>query len=171
LRGKDVLARVTNEVTFDLQELVQPAQFIPESMPAFQVVEVLKGAFGNLALVIDEYGGMLGMVTLFDVMEAIVGGISRRGEPVEPEAVQREDGSWLVEGMMRIDAFKKLFDVDELPEEDRAGYQTVGGFMMTQIGAVPTAGQNFDCCGLRFEVVDMDGLRVDKILVSKIPPA
>ncbi len=167
LRGKDILARMTNGKQVDLREQIQPAQFIPESMPAFEVVEVLKGASGNLALVIDEYGGLLGMVTLFDVMEAIVGGISERGEPVVPEAVQREDGSWLVEGMMRIDEFKKLFDIDELPEEARAGYQTVGGFVMTMIGEVPRAGQHFECCGWRFEVLDMDGMRVDKVLVAK----
>ncbi len=167
LRGKDVLARVTDEVTVQLRELIQPAVFIPESMPAFEVLELLKGANGNLVLVIDEYGGMLGMVTLFDVMEAIVGGISERGEPVVPEAQQREDGSWLVEGMMRIDEFKKLFDIDELPEEARAGYQTVGGFVMTMIGSVPQAGQTFECCGWKYEVLDMDGMRVDKVLVSK----
>lgn len=167
LRGKDILARVTDGKQVELREMIQPAQFIPESMPAFEVVELLKGASGNLALVIDEYGGMLGMVTLFDVMEAIVGGISERGEPVVPEAIQREDGSWLVEGMMRIDEFKKLFDIDELPEETRAGYQTVGGFVMTIIGAVPQPGQHFDCCGWRYEVLDMDGMRVDKVLVGK----
>jgi magnesium and cobalt exporter, CNNM family len=167
LRGKDVLARITDGLKVDLREMIQPARFIPESMPAFEVLELLKGASGNLALVIDEFGGLVGMVTLFDVMEAIVGGISERGEPVVPEALQREDGSWLVEGMMRIDEFKKLFDIDELPEESRAGYQTVGGFIMTMIGAVPQPGQHFECCGWRYEVLDMDGLRVDKVLVSK----
>lgn len=168
LRGKDVLARVTDGEVVDLREGIQPALFIPESMPAFEVLELLKGAYGNLALVIDEYGGLLGMVTLFDVMEAIVGGISERGEPVIPEAVQREDGTWLVEGMMRIDEFKKLFDIDELPEESRAGYQTVGGFVMTMIGSVPQAGQMFESSGWKYEVLDMDGMRVDKVLVSKI---
>ena len=93
LRSKDLLARTTDRVPFDLQDLVQPAQFIPESMPAFQALDVLKNAAGNLALVIDEYGGVQGMVTLFDVMEAMVGGISERGEPVVPQAVQRDDGS------------------------------------------------------------------------------
>ncbi len=167
LRGKDVLARITDGKQVELAELIQPARFIPESMPAFEVVELLRGASGNLALVIDEFGGLVGMVTLFDVMEAIVGGISKRGEPVVPEAIQREDGSWLVEGMMRIDEFKKLFDIDELPEEARAGYQTVGGFVMTMIGAVPHEGQRFECCGWKYEVLDMDGLRVDKVLVIK----
>jgi putative hemolysin len=136
-------------------------------MPAFQVLEVLRSSSGNLALVMDEFGGTVGMVTLFDVMEAMVGGISERGEPVVPEAVQRDDGSWLVEGMMRIDAFKDLLEIDYLPDEERAGFQTVGGFMMTAFGSIPGTGQYFTCCGWRFEVMDMDGRRVDKVLVSR----
>lgn len=167
LRAKDLLARLQDNVAVDIRSIILPVEYVPESMPAFQVLEVLRSASGNLSLVIDEFGGTVGMVTLFDVMEAMVGGISERGEPVSPEAVQREDGSWLVEGMMRIDAFKDLFNIDVLPDEDRAGYQTLGGFVMAQIGAVPTTGEVFTCCGMRFEVMDMDGLRVDKVLVGK----
>jgi len=167
LRAKDLLGQLRQGEAV-LTELIQPAQFVPESMPAFEVLEVLKSAAGNLALVIDEYGGVIGLITLFDVMEAMVGDISLQGEQVQPEAVLREDGSWLVEGMMRIDEFKDLIDIDELPGEDRAGYQTVGGFVMAQIGNVPTVGEKFECCGWRFEVMDMDGLRVDKILAEKI---
>ncbi len=166
LRAKDLLARLQDNVPVDIRSIILPAEYVPESMPAFQVLEVLRSASGNLALVIDEFGGTVGMVTLFDVMEAMVGGISERGEPVAPEAVQREDGTWLVEGMMRIDAFKDLFDIDVLPGEERAGYQTLGGFVMAQIGAVPTAGEVFTCCGFKYEVMDMDGLRVDKVLVT-----
>jgi putative hemolysin len=167
LRAKDLLGQLRQGEAV-LTELIQPAQFVPESMPAFEVLEVLKSAAGNLALVIDEYGGVIGLITLFDVMEAMVGYISLQGEQVQPEAVLREDGSWLVEGMMRIDEFKDLIDIDELPGEDRAGFQTVGGFVMAQIGNVPTVGEKFECCGWRFEVMDMDGLRVDKILAEKI---
>jgi putative hemolysin len=168
LRSKDLLARVADGVEVSLYDVLLPAQFVPETMPAFQVLELLRGANGNLALVMDEFGGMLGIVTLFDVMEAMVGAISERGEPVVPDAVQREDGSWLVEGMMRIDTFKDLLDLDQLPGEDRAGYQTVGGFIMAQIGSVPEAGQHFVVSDMRFEVLDMDGMRVDKILVSPV---
>ncbi len=167
LRARDLLACVAEGGELKLTDLIQPVEFVPESMMAFQVLELLRTASGNLVMVIDEFGGLVGMITLFDVMAAMVGGISERGEPVQPEAVQREDGSWLVEGMMRIDQFKRLLDLNELPGEDRAGYQTVGGFMMAEIGAVPYAGQSFECCGWKFEVVDMDGLRVDKILVRQ----
>jgi putative hemolysin len=167
LRAKDLVARAAGGAEPNLTDLIQPVQFVPESMMAFQVLELLRTASGNLVLVIDEYGGPVGIVTLFDVMAAMVGSISVRGEPVEPEAIQREDGSWLVEGMMRIDDFKRLFDMDDLPDEDRAGYQTVGGFVMAQAGAVPRSGESFTCNDWKFEVLDMDGLRVDKILVSK----
>jgi putative hemolysin len=168
LRAKDLLARMADGIEPNLLDLVSSPHFIPESMPIYEVLEVLRSSTGNLALVIDEYGGVLGIITLFDVMQALIGGISERGEPFEPEAVQREDGSWLIEGMMRIDEFKDLLHLDRLPEEDRAGYQTVGGFMMTVMGAVPRAGEYFDGEGWRFEVIDMDGLRVDKILARKV---
>ncbi len=109
------------------------------------------------------------MVTLTDVLEAIVGDIAIAGQPNEPEAVQREDGSWLFDGMIQIDEFKDILDVDHLPEEDRAGYQTLGGFMMSQIGSIPAVGEHFEWNKWRFEVVDMDGHRVDKVLVSPLP--
>ncbi len=168
LRAKDLLAAL-RKGDANIMDLIQPAHFVPESMPAFEVLEVLKAASGNLALVIDEFGGVIGLITLFDVMEAIVGDISFQGEQVLPEAVLREDGTWLIEGMMRIDEFKDLLDVEVLPDEDRAGYQTVGGFVMAQVGNVPSVGEKFECQGWRFEVLDMDGLRVDKILAEKLP--
>jgi putative hemolysin len=146
---------------------VQPALFVPVSTTALKLLEQLRSASGNLALVMDEYGGQVGMVTLFDVMESIVGDISVYGGPIEPMAVQREDGSWLVDGMMPVDQFKELLDVDELPEEERIGYQTVAGFMLSQIGAIPQPGVHFVGEIYRYEVMDMDGLRIDKVLVIK----
>jgi putative hemolysin len=84
--------------------------------------------------------------------------------------VQREDGSWLLDGLLAIDEFKDLLDLDSLPEEDRVGYQTLGGFVMSQIGSIPATGQHFEWADFRFEVMDMDGRRVDKILVTPIKP-
>jgi putative hemolysin len=119
---------------------------------------------------LDEYGGLLGMVTLFDILTAIVGEIPGQGEDFEPEAVQREDGSWLLDGLLDIDQLKEILAVTELPEEERIGYQTLGGFVMSQLGTVPAAGQTFEWNGIRFEILDMDGRRVDKVLVSRVPP-
>ena len=166
VRSKDLLAAL-RENQEDWHQLVQPALFVPVSTTALKLLEQLRSASGNLALVMDEYSGLVGMVTLFDVMESIVGDISVRGGPVEPMAVQRDDGSWLVDGMMPVDQFKELIDVDELPEEERIGYQTVAGFMLAQIGAIPHPGVHFDGGEYHYEVMDMDGLRIDKVLVIK----
>jgi len=121
------------------------------------------------ALVIDEYGGVLGLVTLFDVLEAIVGELPASDEPSEPEVVRREDGSYLLDGMLPIDELKDLFDLDDLPEEEKIGYQTLGGFILNQLGHIPNSGQHFQYQNLTFEVVDMDGRRVDKVLVTVLP--
>jgi putative hemolysin len=99
-------------------------------------------------------------------MEALVGDFPVAGQAASARAVRRDDGSWLIDGLMLIDEFKELFRLESLPEEQRAGYQTLGGFVMSQMGAIPAAGQHFEAAGLRFEVVDMDERRVDKVLVS-----
>lgn len=172
LRSKDLLARIADGVydddpNPDLRPLIQPVLFVPESMLAFDLLENLRATGGKLALVIDEYGGLQGLVTLFDLMEAIVGMLPEAGDNSGPEAVKREDGSWLIDGGMNIVEFKDLLGLRNLPNEDRAGYQTVAGFVLAQLGAIPTVGQGFDMDNFKFEVMDMDGLRVDKILVQK----
>jgi putative hemolysin len=168
LRAKDYLARVADGQPLDLNELIQPAIFVPDSMPAFDLLEELRTSNQKLALIIDEYGGMQGMVSLYDLMEAIVGAIPDAGQSSDPPAIQRDDGSWLLDGMLNISEFKELLDLDELPGEDLAGYQTVGGFVLAQLGEIPRPGMNFETTGYRFEVLDMDGLRVDKVMASKL---
>lgn len=169
LASKDLLTQQLAGRNIDLRTLATPALFVPDSTPALKMLEEFKNSGAQLALVIDEYGGLQGMVTLTDVLEAIVGEIATAGEPNEPEAVLREDGSWLFDGMIQIDEFKETLNIDHLPEEDHAGYQTLGGFMMSQMGSIPTAGEHFEWDQWRFEVVDMDGHRVDKVLVSPLP--
>ncbi len=166
VRAKDLLGMIHDRAV-DLRALAQPALFIPESTTALKLLDQLRTASGNLALVMDEFGGLLGMVTLFDVMEAIVGEISVLGRAVEPLATQREDGSWLIDGALPVDRFKELLGVDALPDEERVGYQTVAGFMLARLGAIPRPGEHFEWGAFHFEVVDMDGLRVDKVLVDK----
>jgi putative hemolysin len=115
--------------------------------------------------VTDEYGGVQGLVTHNDILETIAGAVpSSEGD--EPQAVRREDGSWLLDGLLDIERFKEVFDLDALPDEVHGGYQTVGGFVMSQVDSIPAVGQRFEWGGLRFEVVDMDGRRVDKVLVT-----
>ena len=169
LRAKDFLEKLVAGEPFEIRDLLVPPLFVPDSMSALKVLELIKVAGVHEALVIDEYGGLLGMVTLYDVLKAIVGDIPGPGDDTEPEAVQREDGSWLLDGLLDIVDLKDILDVDELPDEDRIGFQTLGGFVMSQVGSIPTSGHSFDWNGYKFEILDMDGRRVDKVLVSKKP--
>jgi putative hemolysin len=100
-----------------------------------------------------------------------VGDIPLNNEDKDQEAVQREDGSWLFDGMIAIDELKEILDIDRFPDESRAGFQTLSGLIMSQIGAIPKTGQFFTLGNHRFEVVDMDGHRVDRVLVNTLPPA
>jgi putative hemolysin len=119
-----------------------------------------------LALVLDERGNIEGLVTLTDVLEALVGDVPDADAPAEePSIVQREDGSWLVDGMLAADELKVRLGLRKLPREEEADYLTVGGMVMDTLGRIPAAGAHFEWEGYSFEVVDMDGRRVDKVLV------
>ena len=169
LNAKDFLAKMVAGEPFDAGDLLQTPLFIPDSMSALKVLEMIRIASVHEALVIDEYGGLLGMVTLYDVLRAIVGDLPGPDDDEEPQVVQREDGSWLIDGLLSIDDFKELTEIDKLTGEDRIGYQTVAGFILSYLGNIPQAGQSFDWKNLHFEIIDMDGRRIDKVLVSTLP--
>jgi putative hemolysin len=170
LMTKDLLHKSLHEHPVDLEPLLRPAVFVPESMPALKVLEKFKETGLSVALVIDEYGGLIGMVTQVDILKSIVGDIPSAGGQDDRAAVMRPDGSWLLDGLMRIDELKPLLEISELPDEERVGFQTLGGFIMSQFDTIPTTGQTLECCNWRFEVVDMDGRRVDKVLVTPLRP-
>ena len=165
--AKDLLAQCLAGGPIELQSILRSALYVPESMPALTVVERFKETQTKMAVVIDEYGGVEGIVTVDDVLEAIVGDISGPDEEGEPEAVEREDGTWLVDGMYPIDLFQEMFGIEALPYETEGYYQTVGGLVMASLGQIPVAGDHFEWEGLRIEVMDMDGRRVDKVLVTQ----
>ncbi|HWQ45216.1 MAG TPA: hemolysin family protein [Longilinea sp.] len=167
---KDLLSCRLMEKPIDIVSMLKPPIYVPDSMTAPKVLELFKGASSHVAIVIDEYGGLLGMVTLHDVFSSIVGDIPESGQEENIGIVQRDDGSWLLDGLLPIDELKELIELDDLPDETRVGYQTVGGLVMSQLGTIPTAGQHFEWYGFRFEVVDMDGRRVDKVLLTKTEP-
>lgn len=170
IEAKDLLRRTLSGEALDLEAAVRPVNYIPKSLSPVQLLEEFRRSKIALALVVDEYGEIAGLATLKDVMEAIVGDIpSEEAANEEPEAVQREDGSWLLDGTLTIEKFKSLFDVEELPDEASGSFHTIGGFVMVQLGHVPRAADHFRWGGLAFEVVDMDRNRVDKILVSSTP--
>jgi len=161
---QDLLARSFADAPPDLEGIVRPALFLPESVTALEAVERLKETRNDAALVIDEYGGFQGLLTTYDILEAIVGDLPVAGEAQDSEAVQREDGSWLLDGMLAVDELCDLMDLAELPYGGKANYQTLGGLVMVALGRIPSPADHFDCCGWRFEVLDMDGHRVDKVL-------
>jgi len=146
--------------------LTQP-QYVPQTINVVQLLESFKKSGKHLALVTDEFGSIQGIVTLIDVMEAIVGDLPEPGDRKAPAAVQRDDGSWLVDGSMDIHEFKRLFSLGQLPGEEDDDFQTVGGFLLDRFGRIPTASEWLEWSDWRFEVVDMDRHRVDKILVSR----
>jgi putative hemolysin len=146
-----------------LKDLLRPAFYIPETMFAARALEIFKEKGTEMLLIIDEFGGLQGLLTITDVLEEIVGQI----EMEEPQATQRQDGSWLLDGMLEVDEFKEIFNLQILPHEDE--YETLSGFVMVSLGRVPQTTDHFEWQGLRFEVIDMDGRRVDKVLVTTLP--
>jgi putative hemolysin len=167
---RDLFAQERRGQAVDLQVDLQPPVFIPEAMPALELLERLREQKSHLALIIDEFGGLMGMVTITDVLEAIVGDIPTLDDQIEdPDIIEREDGSYLLNGMLSTEELKDLLDVDELPEEENAGYETLGGMLMAKLGGIPRAGDAMLWDRWRFEVMDMDGYRVDKVLVSAKP--
>jgi putative hemolysin len=165
---KDLLANGLTEPSFDLRTLLRPPLFVPEGISVLKVLELFKQKRSHLALVTDEYGGIEGLVTPNDILETIVGELPSIDSSAEPLVVRREDGSWLLDGMVHIDKLKEILDLEELPGEEQGAYQTVGGFFVSQVGNIPVAGQHFEWNSMRFEVMDMDGRRVDKLLVTPL---
>jgi putative hemolysin len=163
VKARDMLVRSLSGEAIKLKDLLKPAFFIPETMLASRALEIFKEKGTELLLVIDEFGGLQGLLTINDVLEEIVGQI----ELEEPQATQRQDGSWLLDGMLEVDEFKEIFKIHALPHEDE--YETLSGFVMMSLGRVPQPADHFEWHGLRFEVMDMDGRRVDKVLVTTLP--
>jgi putative hemolysin len=168
VQAKDLLVWSLGGQPIDLRASLRPLLFVPESTPAPKVLELFKKSRTQIALVVDEYGVIQGLITLNDLLEAIVGNIPAVDEPTELPAVQRADGSWLLDGMLPIDTFKEIFRIGAMPGEERGYFQTLGGFVMMHTEQIPSAGQQFEWNGLRFEVLDMDLHRVDKVLVAPV---
>jgi putative hemolysin len=168
VQAKNLLAHTLTDQPIDLHTTLEQPLYVPESMQALLVLERFKESGTHTALVVNEYGGLEGLVTPTDILEAIVGDIPGAGEAAEPSAVRREDGSWLVDGMMPVDEFKDLFRTGPLPGEEEHLYQTVAGFVILQLGHIPVPAEHFDWAGWRFEVMDMDGHRIDKMLITPL---
>lgn len=169
VRGGLLLSAQLDGQRIDLEAMAQPPLFVAENTRALKVLEQSKQSGMHMVLITDEYGGIEGLVTLTDLMEAIVGDLPSLEDLEEPMIIQREDGSWLLDGLLSIDAFKDLIERPSLPAEEMSDYHTLGGFVMHVVGHIPHTGQRFDWNGLQFEIMDMDGTRVDKVLMSRLP--
>lgn len=155
------------DLTLDsISGILKKPIFVPSSLTASELLEEFKRNKGHFALVSDEYGGIAGLVTLHDILEAIVGDIHCDDEPEDVQAVQREDGSWLIDGNMLIGDFKEHFGIDGMPQENQGQYHTIAGFIMMQLQKIPKEGDSFNWNGYRFEVTNMDVHRIDKVLVN-----
>jgi len=163
VKARDLLIPILGGEQISLKEMLRPAFYVPETMFASRALEILKEKGTDMLLVIDEFGGLQGLLTINDILEEIVGEM----EQDEPQATQRQDGSWLLDGMLEIDEFKEIFNFQTLPHEDE--YETLSGFMMMSLGRVPQITDHFEWNNFNFEIIDMDGRRVDKVLVSTLP--
>jgi putative hemolysin len=167
VRAKDLLATCISGESLNLRQVMDEPLFVPENARALQVLERFRETGIHVAMLIDEYGGIEGLVTSFDVLESIVGDIPTLAEIDQPPIVQRADGSWLVDGLLSMDEFNRAFAVGELPGEGE--YKSLGGFVIFMLGSLPKPGDHFDNGGYRYEVADMDGRRVDKVLLQRLP--
>lgn len=165
VRTEDILANFLIEEKIDLKKFLHKHIFIPESTDGLKVLELFKKSGIHMALVVDEYGNVQGIISMTDILEAIVGDIPSIDELGEQEIMKRDDDSWLIDGLVQIDEFKEYFHINRLPGEKSGNYHTIGGFVMYKLNRIPTTGDSFELEALKFEVMDMDGNRVDKILV------
>ncbi|MEW6427651.1 MAG: hemolysin family protein [Thermodesulfobacteriota bacterium] len=170
ISAKRLLKLITNGKTDEIANHLKPCVYVPESLTGMKLLEQFRESGIQMVFVVDEYGEMLGLITLQDVLEALAGEF----RPLDPEdlwAVQREDGSWLLDGLIPIVELKDRLGLRTVPEEEKGRYHTLSGMMMWLIGRLPRTGDITEWEGWRLEVVDLDGNRIDKVLANRPPPA
>ncbi len=167
--ARQLLARRLRGEKAELTAVLQPAVFVPESVTGMELLENFRSSGGQIAFVIDEYGEVLGLVTLQDLVEAITGEF-KPDAAGEEWAVQREDGSWLLDGLIPIPELKDRIGLRNVPEEDKERYHTLSGMLLLLLGRLPQTTDAVQWGDWKFEIVDMDGKRIDKVLASRVPP-
>jgi len=166
VKSQTLLMQLARSADLSVQAAMQPAVFVPETLSGMELLEHFRGSEVQMVFVVDEYGVVQGVITLRDVLEAITGEFT----PAQAEdawAVQREDGSWLVDGLIPVPELKDRLGLKQLPDEDRGRYNTLAGMIMLLLGRLPQTTDVVTWDGWRFEVVDLDGKRVDKVLASR----
>lgn len=168
LYAKDLLDAVLKDGReVDLEKLVRKAIYVPRTMEAFRIVEKFRSSGITEAMVNDEYGGVIGFITLDDIVREIVD-TSTDDKNNEPQFIKNKDNSWTVDGLCDIDEFKERFGIETLPDEEQDHFQTMGGFVTSCFGYIPKVGEVYEWNGFRFKVEEMDGVRIGKILITKL---
>ncbi len=170
VHAKQLLAQSLRDGRIDLTRNLQEMLYVPETLTGMELLENFRSSNTQIALVIDEYGEVQGLITLHDLLEAITGEFAT-GDIDDSWAYQREDGSWLLDGLIPTPELKDRLGLRTLPEEERERYQALSGMLMLMLGRMPQTGDTVVWENWRFEVVDMDGKRVDKVLASQVPLA
>lgn len=165
--AKRLLARALAGGDFSLESIVEPAVFVPETLTGMELLDSFRSSHAQLALVVDEYGDVQGLVTVQDLLEAITGEFNVH-EAENAWATQRADGSWLLDGIIPTPELKDRLALRTVPEEDKQVYHTLSGMLMLLLGRLPNTGDHVDWEGWRLEIVDMDGLRIDKVLAQRL---
>ena len=167
--ARSLLARTLKGEEPDLAALARPAFFVPEALTGMELLENFKASGRQVALVVDEFGELMGMVTLRDLIEAITGEFKPR-HAEDAWAVPRDDGSWLLDGMIPIPELKDRLSLSRVPEEDRTSYQTLSGMLLLLLGRLGRTGDKVAWDGWEFEIVDLDNRRIDKVLATRTAP-
>lgn len=169
LEVKSLIDRL-DEREFELFKYLREPLFVSDSTPAMKLLEIFREDQQSLALVVDEYGDITGLISVNDLLEAVIGRTQTRdGADATPLVVEREDGTLLVDGALTIDHVRELFGGGALPNEELHDYHTAAGMTIAQFGRIPHTGESFQWAGWRVEVVDLDGPRVDKLLLQRLP--
>ena len=173
VQAKDILSVMFSNEEFDVHKIVKEPLVVSEHLETLELLKEFKENQGyvHMCLVVDEFGSVEGLITLNDLLEGIVGDIPGIDEEDEPKAIERDDGTWLIDGRYPIDRFKELFDFkDNLPDEEEDGYTTLAGFILSISGTIPDEEDKYECGRFIFEIVDIDGHQIDKVLVTDLGP-
>lgn len=172
LRTADILKNALAGKPLEVEQSLRPPLYVPEGVSTTHLLENFRKSRQQLALIVDEYGELQGMVTLTDVLISIVGELPSSDIPEEQDIIVREDGSLLIDGSVTIERLKSVLGIgsEHLPGEEENAFNTLGGFVMYVLGRIPAATDHFEAAGCRFEVMDMDKNRVDKVLVARLAP-
>jgi putative hemolysin len=166
----DLLARMVENRTVDIRASVSQPLFVPEAITILKLLELFKETGVHIALITDEYGSIQGIITLHDIFEAIAGDIRSLGESEEGQITVRKDDSLLVDGDTSIEKLKDVLSIDSFPGEEQGYYRTIAGLIIFILQRIPNTGDHIEFGGLRYEVLDMDGNRIDKVLIVRVPP-